>query len=75
MTNFIPMLPKRWPTDLLMLVWVLNPVSIHLQMETSCNGQLEYWPRAGAAANIGIMLFRTTAIDLAKVGFHLIILL
>jgi hypothetical protein len=36
-------------------------------METSTDGKLEYWPRAGSAANIGIMLFRTTAIELAKV--------
>eukprot|EP00884_Botryococcus_braunii_P011897 jgi/Botrbrau1/20708/Bobra.0058s0037.1 len=60
-------------------VWLRNPYPYIAQypeadvltssdnlMETSTDGKLEYWPRAGSAANIGIMLFRTTAIELAR---------
>lgn len=36
-------------------------------MNTTTDDGLELFPEAGSAANIGIMLFRSSAIDLARV--------
>ena len=38
------------------------------QADTVQDGALELYPEAGSAANIGIMLFRPTAADFAKVA-------
>lgn len=41
--------------------------SDHLRSTGKDEG-LELWPEAGSAANIGIMLFRPSAVELAKVS-------
>lgn len=38
------------------------------QVATARDGGLEHYPEAGSAANIGIMLFRPSAADFAKVS-------